>query len=140
MASYYDNARARAKRVKHPSNLLLFPFAVSGTAAFTWLFLQVVLWIVTIFGRGHANLRDYASDDVRGFIWLPLAMGAFPLGLMFSNCIFWILPPLRRIQDRESVGYPGTDFKNAMKDLIWAACFFVPTGCVVSLIVAFFGK
>jgi hypothetical protein len=56
-----------------------------------------------------------------------------PFGLMFSNLVFWLIPPLRRIQEREAVGNKGTDFGSAMRQLGVFAGFSFPLGLVMTI-------
>jgi len=138
--SYFREARGRAKRVKNPWNLLHIPFSIAGIYCFTWLLLKLVLLVVGLFGSDHPDLKSFSNVNVRDFILIPLYFAALPLGLMVSNIIFWVIPPLRRIEDKESIGYKGTDFYNSMKGLSSFALFSISLGLTVSILVAVFGK
>jgi hypothetical protein len=138
--SYFQEARGRAKRVKNPWNLLHIPFGIVGIGCCMWLFLKFVLLVAGLFGSGHPYLNSFSNANVRDFILIPLFFAALPLGLMVSNVIFWVIPPLRRIEDKESIGYKGTDFRNSMKGLYSFAVFSIPLGLAASILVAVFGK
>ena len=106
-----------------------------------WVFLKIVLFVVGLLGSRHLDLKMLLNDDgVHVFIFMVLFFAALPLGLMFSNLIFWLIPPLRRIEDREAVGYKGTDFRNSMKGLCVFAGFSVPLGLATSILVILFGS
>ena len=138
--SYFQEARGRAKRVKNPWNLLHIPFSIAGIGCSIWLLLKIVLSVTGLFGSDHPDLNSFSSANVRDFILIPLFFAALPLGLMVSNILFWMIPPLRRIEDKESIGYKGTDFRNSMKGLYSFAVFSIPLGLAVSILVAVFGK
>jgi hypothetical protein len=137
--SYIEEAQARAKRVKSPWNLVQIPLTIGGIAVFYWLFLHLVLFGVSIFRPSHATLRTY-SEDAHDFILIPLVLASMPFGMMFSNVIVWLIPPLRRIQEREALGYKGTDFVSSMRGLALMALILTPAGILISVLVAAFGS
>jgi hypothetical protein len=139
--NYFQVATGRAKRVKNPWNLLHLPFSIAGIGCCMWVFLQAVLFVVGLLGSRNLDLKKLLNDDgVHGFIFIGLFFAALPFGMMFSNLVFWIIPPLRRIEDREAVGHKGTDFRNSMKGLFVFAGFSVPLGLATSSLVILFGR
>ena len=62
--------------------------------------------------------------------------GSLCIGLMFGNCVVWLIRPARRKLAEESVSYPGTDFRESTVTLIRLAVWAVPLGFFVALAAA----
>jgi hypothetical protein len=139
--NYFQRATDRAKRVKNPWNLLHLPFSAAGICGFMWCFLKLVLFVAGLLGSGQLDLNKLLNDNgVHGFIFIGIFFAAMPLGFMLSNLIFWVIPPLRRIEDREAIGYKGTDFRSSMRGLFVCACFSIPLGLAMSVWIILSGK
>ena len=138
--SYYHDAQKRAKRVKSPWNLLQLPLTIGGIAMTYWVFIQIDFLIIRIIRPDHPALNSYLSEDTREFIEIPFFFAAMPIGMMISNIVIWLIPPLRRIQEREAIGHKGTDFKGSMRGLGVFALIVIPVGFSISILVALFGR
>ena len=138
--AYYNKARSRAKRSRNSWNLLQIPLVVGGVALVTWIFLQIILLIMSHLRGKPITLTSYRLEDIREFIVIPLAVAAMPLGMMLSNFVMWLILPLRKIQEEEVSGHEGGDFGSSMRGLGRFAAFSVPIGIGISLIVAAFGR
>jgi hypothetical protein len=138
--SYIEEAQARAKRVKSPWNLVQIPLTIGGIAASFWLFVHTVLFSVSIFRPDHSTLTSYSWQGAQTLIVIPLLFPSIPVGMMFSNVVVWLIPPLRRIQDREAIGYKGTDFVSSMRGLALMALILTPIGFFISILAAAFGR
>jgi hypothetical protein len=130
--AYYERARTRAKRVKNPWTLIQIPLVVAGIAGCTWAFLELLLLIIGHFRANHTTLESYSVKNVRDFIVIPLAFAAMPIGMMFSNTVVWLIPPLRKIQETEAANHNETNFRNSMRGLAAFAIFSVPIGSGIS--------
>jgi hypothetical protein len=65
------------------------------------------------------------------------APGAMVLGFMLGNLIVWLIPPARRTLDAEATGYPGTSFRDAMRDLTKVCLWTLPAGFCVAFLAAY---
>jgi hypothetical protein len=61
--SYYEEARARAKRVKNPWNLLYLPLNVVGVGSCMWGVLKIVQFVGGLLGLRHIDFRYLAKVD-----------------------------------------------------------------------------
>jgi hypothetical protein len=124
--SYYQDARARARRRKSPSNLLLV-----GVAAAWWVVLYA--GCVLTLNRVHRHFypaetlfaphRNAAAAIVAGIA--PL-FAMLPIALLVGNVTVRLLPSARQALDTEAQGYPGTSFVEAQRDLGRKAAWIVP--------------
>lgn len=131
--SYFEEARARARRRKSPWNLLLIA-AVVGS----WL----LVWYVSakIFGQIVRHVRPELQ-----FVLLPdsggsilMAFGLFfaslPFSMVVGNLVVAIVPPARRALDREAANVPGTDLVSSNRSVLKVAAFLTPAGLLIALI------
>jgi hypothetical protein len=63
--------------------------------------------------------------------------GAMALGFMLGNLVVWFIPPARQALDAEARGYPGTSFREAMRDLARICVWTLPAGLCVAFIAAY---
>jgi hypothetical protein len=136
---YYKRARGRAERKKSPWNLVQIPLTVAGTWLIYEGFCRSMFSLVGHFRPAHENLASYAAKDTRDFIRIAIVVASYPLGMMVSNTVLWLVPPLRRIQDKEASMSSGTDFKISMLGLLKFALFSVPIGLGIATLIAVFG-
>lgn len=140
---WYAGALIRAQRRRSPWNLVLIPLTLAGWFG-AWYVLFRVVWAfhVTLYPQ-HA-FRDFwpkgisFTSFVLSFLMLfAVAPGAMIVGFIFANGLTWLIPPARRVLDREAVGYPGTGFREATGALLKLAVWIVPAGLIIALIAAF---
>jgi hypothetical protein len=62
--------------------------------------------------------------------------GAICLGLIFANCVAWLIPLARRALNAEAEGYRGTGFRESTGALLRCAKWAVPGGLIISLVAA----
>ena len=62
--------------------------------------------------------------------------GALCIGLIFANCIVWLVVPARQKLDEESDGYPGTGYRESTVALLRMAGKSIPIGMLVALAAA----
>ena len=131
--SYFDEARARAKRRKSPWNLLLIP-AVVGP----WLFLS---WFSAV-GLGKLHRVIYPGHE---FVILPETVGGIlmavaPLlawlapSMIIGNLLVAAISPAKRVLDAEAASVPDTDLASANRVLRRYAIFMLPVGLGLGLI------
>lgn len=142
---YVVGARKRAQRRKSLWNLILIPLCVIGIAGVSFL-LFMIMWQVHIVihpehaGRMEAFFSEKGSSVISKiatiFFTLPLFFAAMPLGLMFGNCVAWLVGPARRAFDREAKGVKGASFREAMHGLWDVTKVFVPACLILSFIAA----
>jgi hypothetical protein len=137
--SYFEEAQARAKRVKSLWNLLFIPLTAGGIALVCWILLAAILFLISFFEPNHRSLESYADENARSFIVIPLVFAAMPLGMMIANTVIWLISPLRRIEENEARGRSNTNFVNSMRGLRNFAAFSVPFGIAISILVAALG-
>ena len=132
--SFYQEARARARRRRSPWNLLLIPAVVVPLGLLWW-------GLVALFEFLHASL--YSAQDLRitpngiGPILSAVApfLAALPLSMMVGNRLVRLVRPARQALDQEAKPLPITSFSNAQQQLLWASKLLVP----ISLGLALFG-
>lgn len=64
--------------------------------------------------------------------------GSVGVGLILGNCLAWLVAPARRAFDAEARGYPGTEFRSAMRGLFELTAVTLPIGVVVAIVSAYF--
>jgi hypothetical protein len=67
-------------------------------------------------------------------VFAPLAV-ALPLGLILANLISWLIPPIRKAEDKIMArGVPGYAFKDLNLGLLKFAAVSVPTAIVLAIL------
>jgi hypothetical protein len=136
--TFYDLARARARRRKSPYNLLLPLFVLPLWALLWWGAFNLAWGLHVLFYPSHAGLRsEFWPADLPAHIFIPSFMLLIPSflptlvwAMVCTNFVLHLVPPARRTFDREAVGYPGTDYRSAQTSLLIVAV--VATGlCAV---------
>lgn len=131
--SYYDDARARARRRKSPWNLLLIPAIVLPIA---------LLWRLAFALGGYVHLALYPGQTWRshshglGAILAAVApfFATIPTALYMGNIIVCMIPAARRTFDREAIGYPGTDFRSSQQRLLVMIRYIVPPALLLTVV------
>jgi hypothetical protein len=120
----------------------LIPPAIFGWLGSWYLQFRIVWAFHRRIYPQHA-FRDFWQEGIRfGSLVLSFLMlfgplfGALGIGLIFANCVVWLITPARRKLTEESVGYPGSGFHEATVTLIRLAAWAVPLGLLVALIAA----
>lgn len=142
ISKFYAEARARAQRRRSPWNLILIPLVLGGWLS-AWYVLFRLVWAFHQFLYPTHQFRDFWQPGISFSSFVPSFLmtfapvpGAICLGMVAANCIAWLIPPARRTFDAESVGYPGTSFREATGALLKAASFATPFGLIIALIAA----
>ena len=116
VSSYYEDARSRARRRRSPWNLLLLLVTVLATGAAWWLLFRAVALVQ----RAVAPAKVFGvnmSHPGEILMVVPPFFPAVAIGMLLANAILWCISPARRALERESKGFPGTDFAAAMKQV-----------------------
>jgi len=116
--SHFNFARERAQRRRSPVNLLLpvikFPLMLG-----LW-FLQVE-FLYRLFSRsGCGDIALRCLNDglpVVIFTVTPF-FPAVGLSMLLTNLLLWLIPPVRRIFDREAERFPQTSFRRSQYSLV----------------------
>ena len=142
IAEFYSSARARAQRRHSLSNLVPIPLGLSGWLG-SWYGLFRLVWAFHVFLYPQHVFRDFWQKGISFSSFVPsflmmfaLAPGTLCFGLIFANCLSWLLPPVRRVFDAESVGYSGTSFRDAAGALVKVAVWAIPAGLMIALLSA----
>ena len=134
--SYYEEARARARRRKSAWNLLLIPAVVLPIAGFWRL-------VFLLAARVHVALYPDQTWGVHsaglGVILTVVApfFAAIPVGLYVGNITVWLIRPARRVLDREAEKYEGTDFQASQRQLLVAMLYVVPPALALAILGVF---
>jgi hypothetical protein len=139
---FYAAAKFRAQRRRSAWNLILIPLSLAGWLG-TWYGLFRVVWAFHVLFYPQHVFRDFWPDGISFPSFVPsflmifaLAPGALCFGLVVANCIAWLLFPARRTFDAESVGHPGTSFRESTGALLRLALWTIPTGLIIALLAA----
>ena len=140
--SFYAAARLRVRRRKSAWNLILIPTALLGWLG-SWYGLFQITWAFhrTLYPQ-HA-FHDFWQEGVSFASFVPsflMLFGPAPasicIGLIFANCVAWLIPPARRTLDAEAEGYKGTGFRESTEALLRLAKWAVPGGLIIALVAA----
>jgi len=139
---FYSAARLRAARRKSAWNLVLIPPAILGWLG-CWYGLFRIVWAFHLWLYPQHLFRDFWQEGISLRSFAPSFLmvfgpffGALCIGLIFANCVAWLILPARRKLDEESQSYPGTGFRESTVALIRLAGWAVSLGLVVALIAA----
>jgi len=142
IAQFYVSARSRAQRRHSLWNFILIPLGLSGWLG-SWYGLFRLVWAVHVCLYPQHSLGNFWQEGISFQSFLSsflmtfaLAPGTLCVGLIFANCLSWLLPPARRVFDVESVGYRGTSFREATGALLKVALWAVPAGLIIALVSA----
>lgn len=143
VANYYRQARWRAQRRKSAWNILLLPLGFASWLALWYALFQLVWAIHVAFHPDH-QFDEFWRRGISGgnfvlsFLLLFAPMpGAMALGFMLGNVALWLIGPARRTLDAEARGYPGTSFREAMRDLAKVCLWTLPTGLGLAFVAAY---
>lgn len=134
--TYYDEARARAKRRKSAWNLLLIPAVVVAWFLLTWL-----SWVVlgTLYRSLHPG-REFVilPEGVGGIVMAvgPLLAWIAP-AMIIGNLLVAAVAPARRALDEEARPISGSDFSSANRSLLKMSLVVTPAALLVSVLAAF---
>ena len=82
------------------------------------------------FWRKGISFSSFVPSFLMVFAPMP---GAIALGFALANCVAWLIPPARRVFEREAVGYPDTRFAEATTLLLKVTAWTLPPGLAVAL-------
>jgi hypothetical protein len=129
---YFGRAQQRAARRKSPWNLLDLPVGLACMGLVWWALVHVV-WLARNVVIPHHSLPFAAVFHSQRTGLTPIVFfvapffAAIPVGLLFSNCIVWSIPPYRRATEPEAKGVWHASFRDAQKDLsLLALCIGAP--------------
>jgi hypothetical protein len=129
--------RERAAKRKSPWDFIGIAFALLLLPVF-WFYLFRAAWLLHVqFFPSHAgHLHEFWESGistaafVSSFLMLmPLFWPALIMALLLSNLVMWLIPPARRVMEREAAGDPEMTFRGANTKLVkWgvvgsAICF-----------------
>jgi hypothetical protein len=144
--TFAANARFRAQRRRSPWNLVLIPLGLGSVIAVNYLLFRVVWEVHTLFYPSH-HLHDFWQRGITLGSFVPSFLmvfaptpGSIGAGLMLGNLLAWTIPGARRTFNAEASGFPGTDFRSAMRGLWQWVCVTLPAGMVIALGSAYFLK
>lgn len=143
-AVWYVGAQQRGQRRRSPWNLILLPLGVIAVALM-WYGLFRAVWAFHLLFYPQHQLRDFWGSGISfssfllSFIMVfVLAPGALCTGLAVANCVAWLVRPARRNLNAESVGHPGTGFRESTRLLFFCAAWMVSVGLIVALTAGYF--
>ena len=124
-AGYTIRARIRATRRKNVWNLILLPLVLAGIGVSFYGLSRGIWRVHTLIYPDHAgHLLEFMRSDMSGatqglfmLIFFPLFFAAIPMGMILANSIAWLIPPARKIFNRESQGHKFTSFSESMGGL-----------------------
>jgi len=107
-----------------------------------WLFVQVAWHIHTWIYPAHAGRWSGFWTDGIGFLpfvssfllAMPLGLPALTIGMALSNAILHLIPPARRVLDKEASRHPGTDYASAQRQMMAAIKISVVVAVPLALI------
>ena len=131
--SFFDEARARAKRRKSAWNLLLLPAGLVPWSILTWLTLR---WLGDLARHFHPTRTFTVLPDTLGGILIGLASPFVWIGpaMILGNYLVAMVPPARRALDAEGATVPRADFRSANRDLLMLSLFLTPASFLLGLL------
>ena len=131
--SYFDEARARAKRRRSPWNLLLIPAFFAPWALLWYASARVLRGVAR---HSHPELNFVLLPDSAGGILMAIGLlfAWFPIAMVVANLLVTAIPTARRALDNEARGVPGTDLVSANRGLLKAAAFMTPAGWLIAVV------
>jgi hypothetical protein len=142
LAEYYAAARLRAGRRKSAWNLILIPTALFGWLG-SWYVLFRIVWAFHQILYPRHVFHDFWQEGISFASFLPSFLMLFApapapicIGLIFANCVAWLIPPARRTLDAEAEGYKGTGFRESTEALLRLIKWTVPGGLIIDLVAA----
>lgn len=139
---YIGRAQQRASRRRSLWNLVLIPFVFGGAALVTIALFQVMWHIhVTIYPDHVNQLREFWGEGVSAasfisslLLLLPLMIASFPISMLITNSVVWLIPPARRALDKEAEGVKWASFRESMQGLWSITRILVPVCLLLSLV------
>jgi hypothetical protein len=142
VSTFITNARLRARRRKSAWNLILIPPALFGWLGSWYVFFRIVWAFHHRIYPQHA-FHDFWQEGVSFASFVPsflMLFALFPasicIGLIFANCVAWLIPPARQTLDVEAEGFEGTGFRESNEALFRLAKWAVPGGLIIALVAA----
>jgi hypothetical protein len=139
---FYAAARSRAGRRHSPWNLILIPLTFGGWLGL-WFVLFRLVWTYHVWLYPDHQFRNFWQEGISfpsfalSFLMLfALMPGAMSLGFILGNLVAWLVKPARKTFEAESVGYPGTSFRESNAGLLKIAKWTFPVGVAVSFLAA----
>jgi hypothetical protein len=113
---YISEAQTRAQRCKSPWNILVL---LSGFVSIGVITNYLSRFIIYMFQSPEIQFSVISKGNDIELIWIviPVFLTAIPWGLMLGNIFAWIIPPARRVLDKEAEGHKGCSFKKSMSGL-----------------------
>ena len=134
--SYFDEARARAKRRKSLWNLLLVP-----TVLVPWLLLSWFSWVEL--GKLHRLFhpgREFVifPEGVSGILMAvtPLFAWLAP-SMLVGNLVVAGIRPAKRMLSLEAASVPGTDLSSSNRSLFRLSVVLTPAALLVGVLAAY---
>jgi hypothetical protein len=131
--TYFDRARARAKRRKSPWNLVLV-FACFAS----WLTLAFALLRANEFIHQLIYAGETLTAHPKGFAvllaTLPLLFASLPFGFIAGNLLVWAIPPIRLVLDQEARPFPDASFLSSQRGLLKMAAYITPPFVALAVI------
>ena len=131
---------ARRRSLWHIPKVLLI-FILLGSL---WFALFRLMWLahLIIYPEHSRHLHDFwgkgitAQSFASSFLLLiPLFLPATGLSLIFTNLVFWCIPPARNQFEKEGEGIEDMTFRRANKDLLRLTIrWLIPIGCGLSML------
>jgi hypothetical protein len=119
--SYFEEARARARRRKSRWNLLLIPAAAVPVA---------LLWACALLAAEQVHLRFFREESLRTGEgpWIVIAavaplLGAIPIGMLLGNLMIHRIEGARMALDREAAPEPRLSERASNAALARAALY-----------------
>ena len=139
---YITEARLRARRRKSAWNLILIPSALFGWLG-SWYGSFRIVWAFHLILYPQHSFHDFWQEGISFASFVPSFLMLFApvpasicVGLLFANCVAWLIPPARRTLDAEAQGYKGTSFRESTEALLKFAKWAVPGGLIIALVAA----
>jgi len=130
---YFDEARRRAQRRRSPWNLLLIPAMVLPAAGLWWGAVKSLEALHAVFYPAE-NLLTSSNGIGPIVATLSPFFSVLPLAMIAGNYLVWLIPPARRVLDREADSYPENRFLESQRQLIQFSKYIVPIGLGIGVI------
>jgi hypothetical protein len=111
----------------------LIPAVVLPAGGLWW---GAVKGIEALHGVLYPTQNLQTASNAVGAIFATVSpfFAVIPVALIVGNCVAWLIPPARRVLDREAEPHPGTRFRESQRQLIQLAKYMVPIGLGVAVI------
>jgi hypothetical protein len=135
--------RQRAAKKKSPWDFVCLLLGI-GLIPVLWWYLFRAAWLLHVhFYPAHAgHLGEFWRDGISGrafassfLMSMPLFCPAVTAALLLSNIVMWLIPPVRRVMEREAAGDPEMTFRGANIGLLK----FGGIGSAICFLLSFIG-